>query len=162
MKSHYLFLASIAMLLVLSSCNGNITNPMAPLNPGSLTADIQQDGTSFISSNATVDNSQSGFYSIVAVQDQGVGPANEVHIRVPAEVSVPYTISAPPDNSADFIYYDVNRNLNYEANADQGSFTITITQTSPTLEGSFSAQTVCNSVADSVRTLVNGVFNASY
>ena len=162
-RTSFIFLVPAALLFV-SGCNGNVTNPTAPLNPGALTCDVpdgQQDGTVFISSGATVTD-QSDVYSVVATQDQGVGPANEIHLRIPKNSSVPYTVSAPPDNNADIIYYDFRNNLNYDGNAAQGSVTITITQISPTLEGSFSARTVCSGITDSVRTLTNGVFNASY
>ncbi|SRR5581483_421751 len=151
----------LCLAILSNGCNGNITNPYTPLNPGSLTADYP-DGTEFISSEGHVANDGTD-YVVTATQDVSGAPADEItmQIPIPANSTVPFTVSSLPDDAI-VTYYDAVTGITYEANSTQGSCTITVTQISPTFQGTFSARTTCSTTLDSVRTLQNGAFNANY
>ena len=149
-------IVAIGVVILASGCN-NSTNPITTLNPGALSATLQ-DGSEFISSTAKVTNNSSD-YVIYATEDAGL-PQNEIHVTVPNDATLPFTVDAT--NGGDVLYYDVVSNNSYEANNAQGSCSITVTQLSPTFEGTFYARTICTTTSDSVRTLSNGEFNATY
>ncbi len=127
---------------------------MESLNPGSLAVDFPN-GSEFLSTTATVSD-QSSAYIISALENvQGV--SDEIYLTIPENATVPYTVQQ--SDNAMVQYYDAFSNNEYEANSAQGSCSITVTQISPTFEGTFSAHVVCN---DTVIALSNGAFNATY
>ncbi len=147
---------SIAAVLLIAGCNSNSTNPMNSLNPGSIAADLP-DGSEFLSSNAKVED-QSNAYIVYATEDAGL-PQDEIHVSIPEGASVPFTAQASDGSFVQF--FNVANGNTYEANSAQGYCTVTVTQISPTFEGTFSARVVCPSIADSI-VLSNGAFNATY
>jgi hypothetical protein len=159
MNSRFQLLAAVLLVVLVSGCGGNITNPMSSLNPGALTADFP-DGREFLSGSAKVSD-QSNIYLVSATQDASGLPQDEISISIPKGASLPYTVSS--SEGADLIYNNVTTNVtnSYEANAAQGNCTITVTQLSPTFQGTFSGRVICNTISDSVL-LSNGQFNATY
>ncbi len=146
---------AIAAIVIVSGCNGNITNPMESLNPGALAVDFP-DGSEFLSSSAKVTD-QSNVYTISATRDAPL-PQDEMYITIPENPNgAPYTVQA--SDGVIVQYYNNTTGTTYEANSAQGSCTVTVTQISPTFEGSFTATTVCN---DTVLKLSSGSFNATY
>jgi hypothetical protein len=157
MRTKSTLITVIGLVMFAWGCNNNSTNPMASLNPGALAFDFP-DGSEFLSSHARVDTSNG--YIVSATQDQTGLIQNEIHLSIPENANLPYTVLG--SNGAYITYYDLNANNTYEANGAQGFCSITVTQISPTFEGTFYATTICNSTSDSVRTLSNGEFNATY
>jgi hypothetical protein len=147
MYSRISVVAALAFIVLASGCNGNITSPMDSLNPGALSANFT-DGSEFLSSNAIVmDNSSA--YVISATEIQGL-PQDEMYLSIPENPNgAPYTVQA--SDGAVVQYYDNTTGNTYEANSAQGSCTINVT-----------AVAKCTSIADSVRVLSNGAFNAMY
>jgi hypothetical protein len=148
----------VALLVIVSitGCNSNITNPQSSLNPGGFSVDFPN-GSEFLSSGAKVAD-QSSAYIITATQDVQGAPQDEMYLSIPENPNgAPYTVQA--SDGAIVQYYDISSNSTYEANAAQGSCTINVTQISPTFQGTFTAATVCN---DTVLKLINGSFNANY
>jgi Family of unknown function (DUF6252) len=131
---------------------------MTPLSPGSLAADFP-DGTEFLSTSAQIVD-QSSAYLVTATQNISGLATDEINLSIPENASVPYTVQGT--DGAYVIYEDATTGTEYEANASQGNCSITVTQISPTFEGTFNARMICNTTSDSVRILSNGVFNASY
>ncbi len=127
---------------------------METLNPGALAVDFP-DGSEFLSSNATVADNSSA-YIISSTQIQGLSQ-DEMYLSIPENANVPYTVQAQPDGA--IVQYYSGNGTTYEANSAQGSCSITVTQISPTFEGTFSARVICN---DTVIVLSNGAFNATY
>jgi hypothetical protein len=129
---------------------------MELLNPGSLAVDFPN-GSEFLSTGATVVD-QSSAYIVSATQNIQGAQQDEIYLSIPENATLPYTVQAQPDGAV-VQYYDVFSNNTYEANPSQGSCSITVTQISPTLEGTFTARVICN---DTVIVLSNGAFNATY
>jgi hypothetical protein len=151
-------MAALALIVLASGCNGNLTSPMDTLNPGALSANFS-DGSEFLSSSATVADNSSA-YTISATEIQGL-PQDELYLQIPENPNgAPYTVQAA--DGVIVSYYDNTTGNTYEANNAQGNCTINVTQISPTFEGAFSATVKCTSIADSIRVLSNGAFNATY
>lgn len=159
MQSRIRIIAALGAILLIAGCNSNSTNPMETLNPGSMAVDLQ-DGSEFLSASAKVSD-QSNVYILSATQDVQGAPSNEITLSIPKELSLPFTVQSQPDGAI-ITYYDITNNNTYEANPAQGYCTITVTQTSPTFEGTFSGTLKCSTAADSVRVFSNGAFNATF
>ena len=164
-NSRYVLLAAIALIAIGSGCNGGITNPQQQLNAGALSVDFP-DGTELLVQSGTIYSISSDGSNYIITATDNLTDANagdEITLTVPIETSVPYTVSAPTDGTAEVTYYD-NANsespLQFYGNSGQGSCSITITQTSPTLMGYFSALEVATNPADTI-SLTNGAFNAT-
>jgi hypothetical protein len=158
-KSRKLLFAALAIAALTSGCNGGVTGPMQSLNPGALIADFP-DGSGYNSASAHVENQSSGFY-IHSIQDVS-GPADEITLTIPTPLNanVPYTVTASSDGAV-VTYLESTTSRQFEANAAQGSCSITVTQVSPTVEGYFNATVICTSPSDS-RVLSGGQFNATF
>jgi hypothetical protein len=129
---------------------------MESLNPGSLAIDFP-DGSEFLSSGAIVTN-ESSAYVISATNGSGL-PQDEINLSIPENATLPYTVQGTDGTYIQF--YNVTNNNTYEANAAQGYCSVTVTQITPTFEGTFTARVVCTSIPDSI-VLSNGAFNATY
>ncbi|MFI5202227.1 MAG: DUF6252 family protein [Candidatus Kapaibacterium sp.] len=135
---------------------------MQQLNAGALSVDFPDGTELLVQSGTTYSISSDGSSYIITASDNLIDAnrGDEVTLTVPIETSVPYTVSAPP-NAAEVTYYDNTENpAQFYGNLGQGSCSITITQTSPTLMGNFSALEVAASPADTI-SLTNGAFNAT-
>ena len=147
--------------LTLSACNNGLsTTPPGQLNPGAMTADIS-DGSLFTSSYSTLAVDGGNNFSISGTQDIAGQPADEITTLIPKSATLPYTVTES-DPSAELHYYDAVQGRDYAARTGQGSFTITITSISPTVQGTFQGTLIFPNVADSVRVISNGAFNASF
>jgi hypothetical protein len=153
LKRRNLF-AAIAILAVASGCGGGVTNPVYQLNVGGLIADFPN-GSGFTSSVGQ-GGIQANLYAVSATQNVGGLPADEITLYAPIDANVPYTVTG--SGGAEVRYYDALTGKTYDANGAQGNCQITITQTSPTLMGTFSAKAI---FADSSVVLNNGQFNVS-
>ena len=142
--------AALFLLVVAAACN-NVTQPQQ-LNPGSFSADMQDAlGTPIYFTSTTA----------VAIS----APDYEVHVTDPAtgnEFSLTglQTGTVTSAQGAKVIYYD-NKNGQYYY-SDFGNCAITISSTTPTLEGSFTARLVCTAAIDSIRQVTSGSFNAKF
>ena|SRR5579872_2634379 len=160
MNSRLGLYAAVALIAIASGCNNGITNPTTTQNPGTLYAYLP-DGTEVLAQSGTQYTSD-GVNYIITATDNVSGDANEgdeLTITVPIGGSLPYSVSAPPDATTEVGFYDADPQnpLQYKANYAVGSCTVTITQTAPTLQGTFQAITV--NTPDTV-VLTNGSFNA--
>jgi hypothetical protein len=82
-------------------------------------------------------------------------------LAIPVQATLPYTVTSQTDGLVDVGYWDSEGSgTQYDGNFAQGNCTVTITQISPTLVGTFRARVVCPSIPDSIE-LSNGEFNAS-
>jgi hypothetical protein len=140
--------------------NGLSTTPPGQLNPGAMTADIS-DGSLFTSSYSTLASDGVSNFSISGTQDIAGQPADEITMTIPKSDVLPYTITEASGNS-ELHYYDAAQGRDYAAKPGQGSFIITITSISPTIVGTFQGTLIFPNVADSVRVISNGAFNASF
>ena len=155
-RNRIILFAAIAILAFTSGCGGGVTNPMYQLNVGGLIADFPN-GPGFTSSVAQ-GGTGTDVYTIVATQNVAGLPADEITISVPIESNLPYTVTGTTSSKASVTFYDARTDKTYDANGAQGNCQITISQTSPTLEGTFSATAIC---LDSSVVLNNGQFNVS-
>jgi len=158
-------LGAVAMIAISSGCNGGITNPMQQLNAGALSVDFPDGTELLVQSGTTYSISPDGSSYVIDATDNltDANAGDEVTLTVPIETSVPYTVNAPPD-AAQVTYYDNGNTgegpLQFYGNSAQGGCSITITQTSPTLMGNFSALEVATNPADTI-SLTQGAFNAT-
>jgi hypothetical protein len=159
-NSRFVLLTAIALIAIGSGCNGGITNPQQ--NAGTLSVDFPDQTELLVESGTTYSISGDGSSYIVTATSNvpGVNDGDEVTLTVPIEALVPYTVTAPQDGIAQVTYYDYETNAQYYGQLGEGGCSITITQTSPTLVGSFNALVVCPSIPDTIA-LRNGLFNAS-
>ncbi len=149
---------AILAIVFAAGCN-TVTQPQQ-YSPGSFTADLTDGSgvtTYFTSTNAHVVQNATD-YSVYSTEN-----SYELDVfGIPISSALPYTTTTTDNQNLDVRYHDAANNRDYEANFAGGSVTVTITQTSPTLQGSFRGKLVCQGVQDTVRNLTNGVFNASY
>jgi hypothetical protein len=160
--SRGLLFAAILLVATLSGCSG-ITNPQSQLNPGALSVDFP-DGTELLVQGGTVfstaaDGSTFNVFATSNVSGSNVG--DEMTLVIPVQATLPYTVTSQTDGLVDVGYWDSEGSgTQYDGNFAQGNCTVTITQISPTLVGTFRARVVCPSIPDSIE-LSNGEFNAS-
>lgn len=152
-------MGAITIVALASGCNGTITQPMQ--NEGTMSAYFS-DNTEFLAQTGTTFSVQNGTSYFVYAQDNVTNDqtnnGDEVTLLIPIESSVPYTVAGPPDNTADVGYHDYETNEQYDGNSAVGFCSITVTQTSPTLVGSFQSVTI-STLGDTVA-LSSGSFNA--
>ena len=156
--SKYWLGATLAITLLASGCAGNVTQPMQ--NQGTLSVNFG-DGTEFLAQSGTVYTIQNNEY-IVTAQDNVVSDLNNgdaLTLTIPINASVPYSVTAPPDPTADVYYVDYENNEQYDGNSNRGECSITVTQTSPSLVGTFQS-VIIGSLGDTI-VLSNGSFNAT-
>lgn len=165
-RSPWALLGIVALIAISSGCNGGITNPQQQLNAGALSVDFP-DGTELLVQSGTFYSiSSDGSSYIVTATDNlsDVNEGDEITLTIPIETNLPYTVNSTSDAAAQVTYYDNDVNgetpIQYYGNSSLGSCSITITQTSPTLMGYFSAQEVASNSPDNI-TLTNGAFNAT-
>lgn len=134
--------------------------PNTPLAMNAMRVDISTEGN-FISDQVTVTN-QSNYWLVVA---PGVIGTQDRHIelRIPKQTTVPFTIDVQSSDIGS-IYYCVPLSgtacKNYYASKEQGgSGTITVTNVSGTLEGTFRG-VVQLSNGSETRTVSSGEFKA--
>ncbi|HZK75795.1 MAG TPA: hypothetical protein VFD13_02705 [Candidatus Kapabacteria bacterium] len=160
MNSRHILFAAIAFSAMASGCNNGITNPTTTLNPGTLYVYLP-DGTEVLAQSGTQYTSDGMNYIITATDNVSgdVLEGDEVTITVPIGSPLPYSVSAPPDATTEVGFYDADLQnpLQYRANYAVGNCTVTITQTAPTLQGTF--QAIAVNTPDTV-VLTNGSFNA--
>jgi hypothetical protein len=162
-KSSWVPLGAIVLIAIGSGCNGGITNPQQQLNAGALSTDFPDGTELLVQSGTTYSISSDGSNYIITATDNlsDANAGDEITLTVPIEANVPYTVSAPTDGAAQVTYYDNSESpAQYFGNSSQGSCSITITQTSPTLMGYFSALEVAPNPPDTIP-LTNGAFNAT-
>ena len=156
----------LAALAIVSGCAPG-TSPPETLNPGSFSADLSDNIGSlppFICTNATAKSVTLGNGDKV-YQVHANDPKNDLTITIPIRTSVPYNISTQ-DADVDFVYYDGSGsppvNQTFEANAAQGSCFVTISSLSSTqIQGTFSATSICSTIADTIH-FTDGEFNATF
>ena len=159
MKLSKLTLAVLVTIIALAAgCNGNITQPMQ--SEGTRSANFP-DGTEFLAQSGVTFSLSGSNYVVTATDDdaQGVNFNDEIALTVPQEATLPYTVSTPID-PGEVDYWDNETHVQYYSNQTVGQCTITITQTSPTLIGTFQAVTVSSTPPDTV-VLRSGSFNAN-
>jgi hypothetical protein len=147
--------------IALASCNNGLsTTAPSQLNPGAMTADVS-DGSLFTSSYSTSAADNGNYFSVSGIQDVPGDPADEITMTLPKSNVVPFTVTEA-DGNFELHYYDAVLGRDYAAFQGQGSFTITITSLSPTIEGAFQGTLIFPGAIDSVRVLSNGRFNAPF
>lgn len=149
-----------------AGCNAGITNPQTQLNAGALSVDFP-DGTELLVQSGTFYSISSDGLNYIVTATDNLSDANagdEVTLTIPVETSLPYTVNSTSDAAAQVTFYDNGNNgetaNQFFGNSSQGSCSVTITQTSPTLMGYFSAQEVASNPPDNI-SLTNGAFNAT-
>ncbi len=163
-RSRLLFSAGLFYLAVVAiGCNQS--NPVVPpVNVNELQSEVTGEG--FFSAADGQAKDQGSYYAVLASESFQMG-SRSINVIVPKQTSVPYTVNVGSDPVA-VLSYDVSSDnvthKQFYAQQGVGSGTITVTQVTPTLEGSFSGTLwqVPNAGADTVRTLASGQFNASF
>jgi hypothetical protein len=150
-------ISAILALAAFAACN-TIVQPQQS-NPGDFNVDFTNtDGTPtyFDAANASAYNDGSTYRVIGTASNY----ANVTVSGIPASASVPYTTSTSQTTGLTVQYHDPSNNRDYTTSSGSGSCTITISQTSPTLTGTFTARLVNRSFDDSVRVVTSATFNA--
>jgi predicted small lipoprotein YifL len=148
--------------LTLASCN-QLGPVLPPAGVNTLQASVTE---GFFSAADARAKDQGTYYAILGTQSYQSGQRS-INIVVPKQTTVPYTITVNTDAVAVISYYVSADNVSskqYLTQKGQGSGTITITQITPTVIGSFSGTLSLKpaSGTDTVRTVTGGSFNASF
>lgn len=152
---------AVLLALAVAACN-NPNTPPSTLNAGSMTADLQDgSGNTIFFNSASALVSQGSDYTVDAKETVS-GSSNEIGLTIPVESNVPYSLAAPPNTTVEIRFYDASNGQHYIGNVQQGSAQVSVSANSPTLQGAFSGRLVAKGIADSVRVLTNGAFNASF
>jgi len=150
---------ALTLVVIAAGC-AQTAGPPETLKPGAISSDVSDAATfmfGYSSLNAHVTESATT-YMVTSRDNNG----NEVTFEIPKQTTVPYTVTAK-DAGVTLVYYDKTLDKQYEANAVQGSCTITVTAiTSTTVEGSFSGETICSTISDKVRRLSDGFFKGLF
>src|SRR5690348_16524922 len=103
--SKYFLGGTLAITLLASGCAGNITQPVQ--NQGTLSVNFG-DGTEFLAQSGTVYSVQGSNYVITAQDNitSDVNSGDGLTLTIPVDASVPYSVTAPPDPTADVYYVD--------------------------------------------------------
>ncbi len=157
------YLASIALCLALAACNQGLPPDTSGLNLGAM--DVQfRESADFISTGAVASVEGGDLHIHALMPVSGASHSDQFDIWVPLRTAVPFTISIPSDPAGiiDYCLGSVAACPDYSADSSQGSGSVTITQLSPSVRGTFSGRLlqVDGSTADPVRTVMSGEFNA--
>ncbi|MDP4198538.1 MAG: hypothetical protein Q8922_00630 [Bacteroidota bacterium] len=152
---------ALAVLTVAFIAGCNTVTPPQQYNPGSFAADFANaDGVpSYFTATNALAVQVGAEYSISATEATHQG-TNEIDISgIPATVTTTTSSQSPTLNIR---YYDATTNQDFEARSGSGFCSMTVTQTSPTLQGTFTGRLVSSGRADSIRAITSGNFNASF
>ena len=158
-------IAALLLLLFIGGCATTIVDPGAtPLNAGELLAETTVEGT-FDAADAKAIDSVT-YYSVLATVTFKSGQRN-INLIIPKQASVPYTVDVATSSIATIAYCVSPDNVScmqFFAKAGTGSGSITITQLTPTLKGSFNGTLVLLPKIgnDTIRTVSSGEFNATF
>ena len=155
-------IASMSVLLFVAGCVGNVTAPQQ-LSNGAMSADLNPGNFSFSSLGALASDF-SGGYQIAATEDQAGAPRDVITVTVPSQATLPYTVATPDDALVEVTYNDAETNIPYYASSTTtgSSCVVTITQLTPTIQGTFTATLKAQGTSDNTRILTNGIFNAKH
>jgi hypothetical protein len=154
----------VAILTILLAAGCNTVTPPEQYNPGSFVADFSDiDGVPsyFTATNAKASQGVSDF-AVTASTSNSLGTYVIYISNLPVGSVLPYTAASTQTGSTLTVqYHDATNNEDYEGSFNSGSCWVTITQTSPTLQGSFGGKLVSTTrITDSVRNVTSGSFNA--
>lgn len=150
------------VLLAISGCSPNAVVPITPLEPGEFQATISGLGQ-FYATHAQVTDGPTTYFIAATVKDKAGNDSLVIHILVPKQATLPYTINVSNDDVAvmDYCITTSNGCITYQAKKSVGSGTVKITDVSPTVQGTFSGTLPAETGSGSV-TISNGAFNASF
>lgn len=156
-KTNALKVAAVLLLAAFAACNP-VTEP-ENLKAGALTANFSNaDGSpSFLNSTNAVASTEGSTYTVNATETTSQGSSELSVSGIPVQSAVPYTASSSSFPNLKIDYYDGVAQQQY-----RGSCTITITQTSPTLTGTFTGVLSAPGARDSIRQITSASFNANY
>src|ERR1041385_3707493 len=149
-------ISAILALAAFAACN-TITQPQQS-TPGGFNVDFPaSDGSvfPFDATNAAAYSDGSN-YTVVATANS----ANITLSGIPISSSVPYTVTSTQNSTLKVQYHDPSNNLDYSSSVNGGSCSISISQTSPTLMGTFVTARLINSSAHDTITVTSATFNA--
>ncbi len=152
------------LMFIVASCNQS--NPVVPpLSGNEVQASITGEG--FFNATDALGYDSVTFYYVYATETFQSG-LRSVTLTIPKQSTVPYTVTVGSDPVGTISYTLAPSNTSgpqyFAAPHGVGSGLITVTQISPTLEGSFSGTLwqLPPSGSDTVRTITNGQFNAAF
>jgi hypothetical protein len=157
------FIAAVFVLcLDFEGCGPNATNPFTPLKSGEIQATISGLGQ-FYATDAQVTEGPTTYFIAASLKDKNGNDSLVIHILVPKQTTLPYTIDVSNDDVAvmDYCITTSNGCVTYQTKKSVGSGTVKITDVSPTVQGTFSGTLPAETGSGSV-TISNGAFNASF
>jgi hypothetical protein len=160
-RTNALLTLGILALAALAACNP-ITQP-EQLNAGAFNADFTNtDGQPvfFTSTNATAHVSGST-YTVDGTQVTSSGTSELNVSGIPMNSSVPYSSSSTDNSDLRVSFHDALSNRDYSGGFNKGSCFVSISQTSPTLQGTFSGTLISRGIPDSIRQVTSASFNAT-
>ena len=167
MKKNYVKLLVVTLLFAafvftIASCNSGTNPPITPLKSGEIQATVTPFGQ-FFASDTHVTEGPTTYFIAASIKDKNNIDSVVLHILVPKQTTLPYSIDVASDPVAVLDYCITTNNgcITYRAKQNVGSGTVRITDVSPNVKGSFSgtlpAETGSGSAAIS-----SGDFNASF
>jgi hypothetical protein len=161
-KMHIKWILLLAPLMLFAA--GCIqSNPIVPpLNVNEVQASVSAEG--FFSATDALAYDSVNFYYVYATEKLQSG-TRSVTLTIPKKTTLPYSVTVGSDPIATISYSLLpgTSDTHYFAEPGIGSGSITVTQISPTLIGSFSGTLwqLPASGTDTIRTISGGEFNAA-
>ena len=170
MKKNYIRFLTItlvfaAFVFTIASCNPATNAPIIPLKSGEFQATVTPFGQFFATDAHATDGGGAMTYFIAAsIKDAAKNDSIVIHILVPKQTTLPYSIDVASDPIAVLDYCITTNNgcITYRAKQNVGSGTVQITTVSSTsVQGNFSGTLPAESGSGSA-TISGGSFNASF
>jgi len=151
----------LGLSLFVSGCGPNSIIPDVPLKAGEMQATVN--GGDFFASDVQVTDGTTTYFIAASIKDKNNSDSVVIHILVPKQTTLPYTINVGQDDVAviDYCITTPNACITSRAKKGVGSGTVKITDVSPTVQGTFSGTLPSETGSGSV-TITNGAFNASF
>jgi hypothetical protein len=162
----FFFALTISVFTFLSGCQNAVT-PITPLKPGEMQATVSGTGINgadqFYATNAQVTDGTSTYFIFASVKAQDNSDSLTIHILVPKQPDIPYTVTVANDNVAvvDYCVTTQSGCITYRSKQNAGSVVVKITDISPTVQGTFSGTLPADPGSGGV-TISNGAFDASF
>ena len=155
----------VASALMFSSCGTPIQPEPTPLQVGGMEVEFSE-VSSFAASDAIATEEDTVIHIRAHMAVAGSVNDDTFDIIFPKGIPVPFSVHAPNDPDVTVVYCEGGQSLcrNFFADPSTGNMTITITQLSPTVKGTFHGvlDLVPAGSSDNVRTITSGQFNAGY
>jgi hypothetical protein len=168
MKNSLKFLCislSLCLSFIVNSCAKDVIDALTPLKPGEMQATVSgSNAAQFFATNTQVTDNNVTYFIVASVRKfDNSDDSLVIHILIPKRTA-PYTIDVGTDPTAtvDYCVNTPSSCITYRATLNSGSVTVKVSDTSPTLQGTFSGTLRDLTGGSGSVTMTDGGFNANF